>query len=94
MENGGKNEAGEQVDGMQMMQLGLSVAARADEVRKTVLKSYGTEIGFNRRESEQFADKINEVYDATSLLGPGGAGPMNRMMQNRGGGANFRRGGN
>ena len=96
MENGGRNAAGEQLDPMQMMQLGMNVATRADEARKTVLKSYGREIGFNRRESEQFADKINEVYDATSLLGPGGAGNMGRMIQNRGAGAaggGFNRGG-
>ena len=86
MDNGGRNAEGEQVEPMQMMQLGMSVATRADEVRKSVLRSYGREIGFNRRESEQFADKINEVYDATSLLGPGGAGNITRMIGNRAGG--------
>ena len=95
MENGGRTEDGQQPDPQTMMQLGFSVATRADEVRKTILRSYGNEIGFSRRESEQFADKINEVYDATSLLGPGGAGNIGRMMQNRGpgGGFNFPAGG-
>jgi len=86
MENGGMNADGERVNPMEMMQLGMNIATKADEARKAVLRTYGSEIGFNRRESEQFADKINEVYDATSLLGPGGAGNITRMIQNRPGG--------
>ena len=85
MENGGVNADGERVDPMQMMQLGMNIATKADEARKAVLRTYGSEIGFNRRESEQFADKITEVYDATSLLGPGGAANIGRMIQQGGG---------
>jgi len=88
MSNGGRGEDGQQIDRMQMMQLGMEVARRADDVRKSILKDYGFQIGYNNSQSELFADRINELFEATSLLGPGGPG---RFIQNRTGGNNPQR---
>jgi len=76
---------GQEIDRDQMRQLGMQVASRADEVRKAILKSYASEIGYNGPQSEQFAEIINKVVEATSLRGPGGTGRF--LMQNSGGGA-------
>ena len=71
---GGGNNDGQPPDRQRMMQLGMSVMGRANEVRASLLKASAKEMGFNNSESEKFAESINEIFGATSLMGPGGGG--------------------
>ena len=65
---------GQPPDRQRMMQLGMSVMGRANDVRASLLKASAKEMGFNNSDSEKFAESINEIFGATSLMGPGGGG--------------------
>lgn len=71
-------EAGGRVsdeDRARAMTLGMGLAQRVEQVRESLLKATAKEMGFNDPESVEFAKSINEIFGATSLMGPGGGMP-------------------
>lgn len=54
------------------MMLGMGLMQRTEQVRESLLKATAKEMGFNDAESVEFSKSINEIFGATSLMGPGG----------------------
>ncbi|MGI5868025.1 MAG: hypothetical protein ACOX9C_01080 [Kiritimatiellia bacterium] len=54
------------------MMLGMGLMQRVEGVRESLLKATAKEMGFNDSESVEFSKSINEIFGATSLVGPGG----------------------
>jgi hypothetical protein len=67
-----RREDGAQPDRAKAMQLGMSVMQRSNDIRASLLKATAKEMGFNDEESVQFSGAVNEIFGATSLMGPGG----------------------
>jgi len=61
---------GERPNMEQAAQLGMSVLTKTPEVRVSLLKATAKEMGFNNEESVEFATTINDIFGATSLMGP------------------------
>lgn len=55
--------------------LGMGLMQHAEGVRESLLKATAKEMGFNDGESSEFAKSINEIFGATSMMGPGGGMP-------------------
>lgn len=53
-------------------QLGMSVMQKSTAIRSSLLKATAKEMGFNETESAEFSESINQIFGATSLMGPGG----------------------
>lgn len=75
-----KRMQGERPNMEEAAQLGMSVLAKTTEIRASLLKATGKEMGFNDKESVEFATTINDIFGATSLMGPGGATGMMQGM--------------
>lgn len=71
---------GVEPDRAKAMQLGMSVMRKSNDIRASLLKATAKEMGYNDDESVQFSSAINEIFGATSLMGPGAG------MQGMGGG--------
>ena len=65
---------GVEPDRAKAMQLGMSVMQKSNDIRASLLKATAKEMGYNDDESVQFSSAINEIFGATSLMGPGGGG--------------------
>ena len=61
---------GEQPNMEQAAQLGMNVLTKTPEIRVSLLKATAKEMGFNNEESGEFATTINDIFGATSLMGP------------------------
>lgn len=72
------------------MTLGMGLMQRTERVRESLLKATAKEMGFNDAESVEFTKSINEIFGATSLMGPGGGAGI-PGMGGRGGFGNRRR---
>ena len=79
-----QSTTGEAPDRARLFQLGMTVMQKSTEIRATLLKATAKEMGFNESESREFSSSINEIFGATSLMGPGGSGMIDMMR--RGGG--------
>ncbi len=79
-----KSVAGEAPDRAKLFQLGMTVMQKTTEIRASLLKATAKEMGYNDSESVEFSTSINEIYGATSIMGPGGSGLIDMMR--RGGG--------
>lgn len=77
-----QRQQGERPDMRKAAELGMRVMAKTDEIRLSLLKATAKEMGFNAEESGEFATTINDVFGATSIMGPGG----HSMMRSRRGG--------
>ncbi len=86
---------GETPDRAKLFQLGMNVMQKSNEIRASLLKATAKEMGFNDSESTEFSKSINEIFGATSLMGPGGGGMLDMMRRggNRGGNTGGTRGG-
>ncbi len=74
---------GENTDRAKAWQLGMSVMGKSNTIRASLLKATAKEMGFNETESVEFSESINQIFGATSLMGPGGIDMHN--MRGRGG---------
>ncbi len=79
-----KSVAGETPDRAKLFQLGMNVMQKSTEIRTSLLKATAKEMGFSDSESVEFSSSLNEIYGATSIMGPGGSGLVDMMR--RGGG--------
>lgn len=72
---------GEQPNMEQATQLGMNVLTKTPEIRVSLLKATAKEMGFNNEESGEFATTVNDIFGATSLMGPDSGASVFRGMR-------------
>ncbi len=68
-------QAGERPNMEQAAALGMRVLSQSNDIRVSLLKATAKEMGFDNQESVEFASAINDIFGATSIMGPGGGIP-------------------